>query len=70
MHGVALLVLSSVGQVRKVHPFASPLILGGTIAFSGTIYLLTLNRDTFRPLGPVTPLGGIAMMAGWACLLL
>lgn len=71
IHGVALLALSSVPpSVRRIHPAASPLILGGTLAFSGTIYLLTLNRDKFRALGPVTPLGGIAMMAGWAALLL
>lgn len=38
--------------------------------FSGTIYLLTLKREKFRALGPVTPLGGLAMMAGWAALLL
>ncbi|KAI8381083.1 uncharacterized protein BYT42DRAFT_545034 [Radiomyces spectabilis] len=71
MHGVALLALSSIpSTVRRIHPAASPLILGGTIMFSGTIYLLTLKREQFRALGPVTPLGGLAMMAGWATLLL
>jgi uncharacterized membrane protein YgdD (TMEM256/DUF423 family) len=71
IHGVALLALSSIPPtVRRVHPSAQPLILGGTIMFSGSIYLLTLQRDKFRALGPVTPLGGIAMIAGWAALLL
>jgi uncharacterized membrane protein YgdD (TMEM256/DUF423 family) len=71
IHGVALLALSSIPpSVRRVHPAASPLILSGTIMFSGTIYLLTLQREKFRALGPVTPLGGLAMMAGWAALLL
>ncbi|KAG0166139.1 hypothetical protein DFQ28_009038 [Apophysomyces sp. BC1034] len=71
MHAVALLTLSSIPpSVRRIHPAAAPLMLGGTIAFSGTIYLLTLNRETWRPLGPVTPLGGLALMAGWATLLL
>ncbi|OBZ86774.1 hypothetical protein A0J61_05177 [Choanephora cucurbitarum] len=71
MHGIALLALSSIPPtVRRIHPVAQPLILSGTLMFSGTIYLLTLQRDRFRALGPITPLGGIAMMAGWAALLL
>ncbi|KAL1930741.1 hypothetical protein VTP01DRAFT_10903 [Rhizomucor pusillus] len=71
IHGVALLCISSIPpSVRRIHPAAAPLILGGTVAFSGTIYLLTLKRESFRALGPVTPLGGVAMMAGWAALLL
>ncbi|ORZ05861.1 hypothetical protein BCR42DRAFT_384417 [Absidia repens] len=71
LNAVTLLVLSSVPpSVRRIHPAAMPCILAGTLAFSGSIYLLTLNRDQFRPLGPVTPLGGLSMMAGWACLLL
>ncbi|KAI8141668.1 hypothetical protein BJV82DRAFT_518304 [Fennellomyces sp. T-0311] len=71
VHAIALLSLSSISPaVRRIHPAAAPLMLGGTLAFSGSIYLLVLNRETFRPLGPVTPLGGLAIMAGWAALLL
>ncbi|KAJ2958069.1 hypothetical protein NQZ79_g6302 [Umbelopsis isabellina] len=68
LHGLALLVVSSVPRV--INPYAAPLMLSGSIAFSGTIYALTLNREQFRFLGPVTPLGGVAMIAGWAALLL
>ncbi|ORE22052.1 uncharacterized protein RHIMIDRAFT_184916, partial [Rhizopus microsporus ATCC 52813] len=65
IQGVALLAISSIPtSVRRIHPAAQPLIMGGTIMFSGTIYLLTLKREKFRALGPVTPLGGLAMMAG------
>jgi uncharacterized membrane protein YgdD (TMEM256/DUF423 family) len=39
--------------------------LGGSVAFSGSLYLLALN-DSWRWLGPVTPLGGLALLAGWA----
>ncbi|KAI9323441.1 hypothetical protein BX666DRAFT_2022180 [Dichotomocladium elegans] len=71
MHSVALAAITAIPpSVRRIHPIVAPLLLGGTIAFSGTIYLLTLKRDTFRPLGPVTPLGGMALIAGWAALLL
>lgn len=71
IHGVTLVALSAVApSVKRIHPAAMPLMLGGTLMFSGSIYLLTLNRDSFRALGPVTPLGGVAMIAGWAALLL
>lgn len=35
----------------------------GTVLFSGSLYWLALGGP--RWLGPVTPLGGIALMAGW-----
>ncbi|KAI8335916.1 hypothetical protein BC941DRAFT_429740 [Chlamydoabsidia padenii] len=71
LNAVTLLVLSSIPpNVRRIHPAAMPCVLGGTLAFSGSIYLLTLKRDQFRFLGPVTPLGGLSLMAGWAALLL
>lgn len=38
----------------------------GVLAFSGSLYLLALGGP--RWLGPVTPLGGLAFMAGWACI--
>ncbi len=40
--------------------------LAGCLLFSGSIYLLALGGPPW--LGPVTPLGGIALMIGW-CLL-
>ena len=36
----------------------------GTVLFSGSLYLLALGGP--RWLGPVTPLGGAALIAGWA----
>jgi uncharacterized membrane protein YgdD (TMEM256/DUF423 family) len=38
----------------------------GTLIFSGSLYLLSLTGR--RWLGAVTPLGGLAFLAGWACL--
>jgi uncharacterized membrane protein YgdD (TMEM256/DUF423 family) len=40
----------------------------GIILFSGSLYLLVLT-DT-RWLGAVTPLGGVALLVGWAALAL
>lgn len=44
------------------------LFLGGIVVFSGSLYLLALT-DT-RWLGAITPLGGLAFLAGWLCLAL
>jgi uncharacterized membrane protein YgdD (TMEM256/DUF423 family) len=40
--------------------------LVGTVLFSGSLYLLALTGA--RWLGAVTPLGGLAFLAGWGCL--
>ena len=44
------------------------LFVAGTLLFSGSLYALALTGT--RWLGAVTPLGGAAFLAGWACLLL
>lgn len=36
--------------------------------FSGSIYLLVLEPQRFKYLGPVTPLGGTCLAAGWIAL--
>jgi len=38
----------------------------GIVLFSGSLYLLALTG--VRSLGAVTPLGGLAFLAGWALL--
>jgi uncharacterized membrane protein YgdD (TMEM256/DUF423 family) len=42
------------------------LFVGGIMLFSGSLYLLTVTGT--RMLGMVTPMGGLALLAGWACL--
>jgi uncharacterized membrane protein YgdD (TMEM256/DUF423 family) len=42
------------------------LFIGGTVLFSGSLYLLALTGA--RWLGAVTPLGGLLFLAGWAAL--
>jgi uncharacterized membrane protein YgdD (TMEM256/DUF423 family) len=44
------------------------LFLAGTVLFSGSLYTLALTG--IRWLGAVTPLGGVAFLAGWLCLAL
>ncbi|TDG15687.1 DUF423 domain-containing protein [Seongchinamella unica] len=68
-HALALL---AVGVIALNHPqtmllkSAGWLFLIGTVVFSGSLYLLALTGVKW--LGAVTPLGGLAFIAGWACL--
>lgn len=45
---------------------AAWLFLAGSVLFCGSLYVLTLSGA--RWWGAVTPLGGLAFLAGWACL--
>jgi uncharacterized membrane protein YgdD (TMEM256/DUF423 family) len=44
------------------------LFVAGTVLFSCSLYLLALTGQ--RWLGAITPLGGVAFVAGWVCLAL
>jgi len=44
------------------------LFLGGIVLFCGSLYGLALGGPGW--LGPVTPLGGALLIAGWICLAL
>ncbi|KAJ7619132.1 hypothetical protein DFH06DRAFT_1342002 [Mycena polygramma] len=66
-NGLALLLLSLHPRF-SVHKFAGPAIAAGTLLFSGSIFALVLNRDRFKFLGPVTPMGGMLMIAGYVTL--
>lgn len=46
--------------------WAGGLFLAGTVLFSGSLYLLALTG--VRWLGAITPIGGVAFLAGWAAL--
>jgi len=42
------------------------LFVAGTVLFSGSLYILSLSG--VRWLGMITPIGGVAFLAGWLCL--
>ena len=42
------------------------LFVAGILLFSGSLYLLAVTGT--RWLGIITPFGGLAFLAGWACL--
>ncbi len=43
------------------------LFVAGIVIFSGSLYILSLTG--VRWLGAITPIGGVAFIVGWACLL-
>ena len=69
LHAAALLGFAgwmrpSPGKPGRCAAWAQRLWVAGTILFSGSLYALALGAP--RWLGPVTPLGGAALVAGWA----
>ena len=69
-HALALVALgvylSQFAGERPLLVWSGWLLVVGTFLFSGSLYLLSLTG--VRWLGAVTPLGGIAFLAGWALL--
>jgi uncharacterized membrane protein YgdD (TMEM256/DUF423 family) len=42
------------------------MFIAGTVLFSGSLYVLSLTG--LRGFGAITPIGGVALLAGWSCL--
>ena len=66
VHALALLVLG-LAQARSPAPLlhaASWLFTAGILVFSGSLYLMTVTGA--RWLGAITPIGGVALLLGWA----
>ena len=67
VHGLGLLGVALAGVARIAWAkVVTGLFLAGIALFSGSLYLLVLTGE--RWLGAVTPLGGVAFLAGWAAL--
>ena len=69
VHAIALFCVGLLPAEKINRPvrWAARLWIGGIALFSGSLYLLALFKWSF--LGPVTPVGGLLFMAGWAILL-
>ena len=64
-HSIALLIL---GLINKIQPEIQLSIAGGSfvfgiILFSGSLYILAITG--IKPLGMITPIGGILFIIGW-----
>jgi uncharacterized membrane protein YgdD (TMEM256/DUF423 family) len=68
VHAIALLALGLfAGATGRSVRWPAALWLAGALLFSGSIFALVLGGP--RWLGPVTPLGGLCLIAGWLALL-
>jgi len=66
-HALALLGCAALQAAGYRTVTAARLFVVGTALFSGSLYGLALLD--LRWLGPVTPIGGVAFLAGWVALL-
>jgi len=68
LHSVVLLALGLYALASERSVTLSGALFGaGIVLFSGSLYLLVLTGP--RWLGAVTPIGGLALIAGWLSLL-
>ena len=68
IHALALVAASLIAG-RSPSKFATAAgwcFAGGIVLFSGSLYLLALDGPS--AVGIVTPVGGMLLIAGWACL--
>ena len=74
MHAIVLFFVAYINtkKISKLYTAASYLLVTGICLFSGSIYLLaTQNLSGFHAgmiLGPLTPIGGLSLIAGWLCI--
>ena len=69
VHSAVLLALALYASATgRAITLPATLFGAGIVLFSGSIFGLVLFE--LRVLGPVTPIGGLCLLAGWASLLL
>ncbi|MEZ4755821.1 MAG: DUF423 domain-containing protein [Flavobacteriales bacterium] len=76
-HGLGLLLVAALSAYLPAHRsrWVHVLFTLGVLIFSGSIYLLSTRDLTGlhgagQVLGPITPIGGLMLMAGWGVLLI
>ncbi len=72
-HAIGLFIIGFLITLKRGEKwlrYASYLLIAGIILFSGSLYLLACNQIADIPswIGPITPLGGLCFMSGWACV--
>jgi uncharacterized membrane protein YgdD (TMEM256/DUF423 family) len=75
-HSLAMLTLGFAAPLipSRALDSAAKLFMAGILLFSGSLYFLALRPlmgvadDQLKWIGAITPLGGMAFIAGWICL--
>lgn len=70
IHALGILLIAVLARAGAITPTgqgrAAWLLLIGILVFSGSLYALALSG--IRILGAITPIGGVAFIAGWLVL--
>lgn len=70
IHAIGILLVALLARTGAITPAAQArvgwLLLLGIVVFSGSLYALAVTG--IRILGAITPLGGLAFIAGWLLL--
>ena len=67
IHAVALLALAGRSEKSPLVAWSGACWMTGVVLFSGSLFGLALGGP--RVLGPVTPLGGLLLLAGWVVVM-
>jgi uncharacterized membrane protein YgdD (TMEM256/DUF423 family) len=69
-HALAILLVAALmGRMEaRLLPVAGWCFTAGIAVFSGSLYALATSGVTM--LGAITPIGGVAFLAGWICLVI
>jgi uncharacterized membrane protein YgdD (TMEM256/DUF423 family) len=71
-HALALILVALL--LNRLSTGSTPLItagyafITGIVLFSGSLYALSLSG--IKGLGAITPLGGVAFIVGWVCIVI
>ena len=70
IHALALVLLGILSEKlnNSLIRYAAILMVIGILIFSGSLYILSITNIGF--LGAITPIGGIALIAGWILLII
>jgi uncharacterized membrane protein YgdD (TMEM256/DUF423 family) len=70
LHALGILLVALLGRASVISVTGEArvawLLLAGIVLFSGSLYVLAISG--MRALGAITPLGGLAFIAGWLVL--
>lgn len=72
-HALGLILVGVLAEHREsLRPLkvTAVLFVIGIVLFSGSLYAMTFLSSDWSKLGAITPLGGLAFIAGWICLAL
>jgi uncharacterized membrane protein YgdD (TMEM256/DUF423 family) len=71
IHSISIFALSNLSNIVNISILKRALnfMIAGIIAFSGSIYILSLkailNLNWLKIFGPVTPVGGVLLIISW-----